>query len=153
MNAWLMLLIVAIGAFIAMLFREQQKLKPQRPSSSRPPPMPESFDSPPNSEDVPPPLPAGPRTVTPANRPMPPLRFRRTVPPPLPAQVPAVVPVVTPAPMLEPPRRAPTVSAPSRPPSPAVKQLLELLRTPQTVRAAILLNEVLGPPRSKRPHR
>jgi len=151
MNAWLLLLILAIGAFIAMLFREQQRQNQRQAQSGspQPPPLPESYDQPPNSEDVPPPVPAAARRLPAAARPLPPLRFRRTVPPPLPTVVPAPVPVVTRAP--EPVRRAPTVSANARPPSRAVSQLLELLRSPQTVRAAILLNEVLGPPRSRRP--
>jgi hypothetical protein len=46
--------------------------------------------------------------------------------------------------------RAPTVSA-AKAPTPGAKKLVELLRTKEGLQAAILMNEVIGQPRCKRP--
>jgi hypothetical protein len=48
------------------------------------------------------------------------------------------------------PPNAPTALAPTRRPSPAVAQLWSMLRTPGSVQAAIMLQEVLGPPRCRK---
>jgi hypothetical protein len=62
------------------------------------------------------------------------------------AEILDVIPVAAPVA----PHKAPTVSAPARQPSPAVIQLRSMLRSPGTIQAAIILQEVLGPPRCRR---
>jgi hypothetical protein len=82
---------------------------------------------------------------------------------PSPSAGPAVVQVVTPVSTVTPVTRVtPTPARPTssagaavvaiRPSevSPVLAQVVALLRTPQSVRAAILMNEILGPPKSRR---
>jgi hypothetical protein len=78
-------------------------------------------------------------------RPRPVVRVRRPEPRPAPAAPPRAVPVAVPMPPPAPPEvqiHAPRVSA-------AVPQVFAMLRSPQNVQAAILLQEVLGPPRCR----
>ncbi len=97
-------------------------------------------------------VPAGPRQVPEPPRPAPP------VPPPVVEVVRAVVPpavqpvAVTPAPMLRTEVAAPPPPATVRPRrrSRSTAGLLALLRSPDSLRTAILLREVLGPPACRR---
>jgi hypothetical protein len=71
----------------------------------------------------------------------------------LPASIPTLPPVVVEVlevlPVAVPPA-APVVQMPASRPSPAVSQVRAMLRTPQAVRTAILLQAVLGPPRCRK---
>jgi hypothetical protein len=80
----------------------------------------------------------------PAQRPR--TQVARPVAPKPGAEILDVIPVAAPVA----PHKAPTVSAPTRQPSPAVVQLRSMLRSPGTIQAAIVLQEVLGPPRCRR---
>jgi hypothetical protein len=137
-----MIVIVAVGVLIASLFRaQQQQQQQQRPRPPvRQPPRPETFDEPPPSADVP--------TVLPAPRPV-----RRVLPPPLPQwrtkergeKVTVVVePVLSPAVAGVPPTTPRSMPAAS---------LREWLRNPQSLRAAILVREVLDEPLCRRRRR
>ncbi len=108
--------------------------RPPRPVVTPPPrrPLPESPRVRPPLEVVATPVAPPPPPLTPA-------------PPPVPV-VPAVVASV---PVLSPPP-APMVTTVPEKLSPAAAQLRALLRSPQTLRVAVLLHEVLGPPRCKR---
>lgn len=86
-------------------------------------------------------------------------RRQQTVPPPLPTPVPPVPPaaqlvgapiaLVTPTPDKPPAAAKATV----RPASPAVRNLLQLLKKRENLPTAVLLHEILGPPLCKRRHR
>ena len=93
--------------------------------------------------------------------PPPPLPRRRVVPPPLPRRR-SVPPIetVTPAPQPSPPTPSPVLAGlpavpelakvTTRPNTPTAVQLIALLRNPQSLRAAVLLREVLDAPLSRR---
>jgi periplasmic protein TonB len=70
------------------------------------------------------------------------VKTRRTEPRPTPPRQPAVIVEATL------PHLAPSVQAPT--PSPAIAQIYAMLRSPQSIQAAILLQEVMGPPRCRR---
>jgi hypothetical protein len=83
---------------------------------------------------------------------------RRRAPPPLPVKrarrvepVPTVLPVAQPVtlPAQAPPAAAALLKEDVRPRAAAMVQLAAFLKHPKTLRAAVLLNEVLGPPKSR----
>jgi hypothetical protein len=142
-NPWLMILIVAVGVFIASMFRAQQQQR-TRPPMRQPPPR-DTLDEPASSTDLP--------VVLPAPRPP-----RRTMPPPLPPRrkvqrveivsMPLAAEPVPPVIAMPP---APLVS-PAKPLSRAALSLREMFRNPQSLRAAILVREVLDAPLCRRRH-
>jgi len=80
-----------------------------------------------------------------------------TLPPPRPPQKQtklrrpeAPKPTLAPPPSADVPHAAPAVVFFQHTPSPAITQTLVLIRNPTTLPAAFILQEVLGPPRSKR---
>jgi hypothetical protein len=143
-NPWLMILIVAVGVFIASMFRAQQQQQRTRPPLRQPPPR-GPLDEPPSSTDVP--------VVLPAPRPP-----RRTMPPPLPprrkvqrVEIVSMPPTAEPVPPAITTPPAPLVS-PAKPLSRAALSLREMFRNPQALRAAILVREVLDAPLCRRRH-
>lgn len=72
----------------------------------------------------------------------------RSAPPPVVELV--VEPVVTPVDLTPLLPTSPSPSTTERTVSPAVTQLMKLLRNPQSLRTAFMLQEVLGPPRCRR---
>jgi hypothetical protein len=140
-NPWLMILIVAVGVFIASMFRAQQQQR-TRPAV-RPPQPRDTLDEASSSTDVP--------VVLRAPRPP-----RRTMPPPLPRKVQrveiiAVPPPAEPVPVATAVPPAPLVS-PAKPLSRAALSLRDMFRNPQSLRAAILVREVLDAPLCRRRH-
>jgi hypothetical protein len=77
-------------------------------------------------------------------RPRPAQKPRTLVAKPSGAEILDVIPVAVPAAPYKP------AAVPTRQPSPAVVQLRSMLRSPGTIQAAIILQEVLGPPRCRR---
>ena len=131
MPPWILLIIVALAVFIAAMFRGPQPRKPpvrERDEDWAKPPRP-----------VPPPLPR-----------------RRVLPPPLPRSVPRAEPVVLtvaepplpPAPSALDPGKAPRVEGKLK--SQAGLQLAALMKDRQTLRAAMMVREVLDPPLCRR---
>jgi hypothetical protein len=122
----MVLVVLATAVLIIMLFRGPQTRR-----------------SPPRDERLEPPQPSPPPVV----RPVPPPR--RRFPPPLvqpvakagPAPPVAAVPVVNPV--------VPMVT-PTRKPSPAALELFNLLKNRHSLRAAVLLREILDPPLCRR---
>jgi hypothetical protein len=122
----MVLVVLATAVLIIMLFRGPQTRK-----------------TPPRDERVEPPQPSPPPVV----RPVPPPR--RRFPPPLvqpiakaePAPPMAAVPVAKPV--------IPVVTS-ARKPSPAAMELFNLLKNRHSLRAAVLLHEILDPPLCRR---
>jgi hypothetical protein len=119
---------------------EEPRLAPSPPPRPAPPPVP------PRVERLPRPVPATVRRAEPPTRERPALAV--TVLSPVPAPPPLVEAVLVP---VQPPLALSVPTSPLAPRvSPAAAQLHSLLRSPQTLRTAVLLQEVLGPPRCRR---
>lgn len=132
----------------------------RQPAAPRPAPPPTAMKDIPEVIPVEPPRPAPPPQIRPLPRP-PAVRAANptTLQPPRPPQAKQVKtrrvepprPVVAPPALtLATPDAAPAVVSFQHAPSPAVTQMLGMLRNPASVRAAVLLQEVLGPPRCRR---
>jgi hypothetical protein len=106
------------------------------PADRSPPPLAEPIPSPPAMFEPPKPK---PRPVQPRRE-----KPRTAVAKPVPPR-----PVPPPVPVPEAPAPSKVVAQVRRP-APAVAQLWTLLKSPATLQAAILLQEVLGPPRCRR---
>jgi hypothetical protein len=106
----------------------------------KPPPLPRRVERPVERPPLVPPPPPRRRPPEPAPRPQP-----QVAPPPVELVVMEEVREVERV-----PNRAPTVTA-GKAPTPGAKMLADLLRTRDGLQAAVLLNEVIGPPRCKRP--
>ena len=117
--------------------QQQQQRKPAQVEYTEPAPRP-------RVEERPVPVPR-PR---PAPAPKPQRPTRTTYQPPVQA-IPTVLPVVTAVEPLTPPK--PVRVIPPAPVSPQLKLARDLIASGQGLRTAIILNEVFGPPKSKRP--
>jgi hypothetical protein len=136
---------------IDRFLQEVQRRRQSEPPTRTPPPprpMPEAPVPSPRSRR---------RAVPPAE--FPPLRPAPPPPRMEPVEVEAVVVVPAPVPVARPAERAPRPPEPPPPPprpapsvpvSSAGGQLMALLRSPQTLQTAVLLHEILGPPRCRR---
>jgi hypothetical protein len=142
-------------------FLEEIQRRRRDGEKKRPPPEPVVRETP--RPVKPPPLPPMPRRVerpverVPPPRPVRTSAPRQVVPPPVEVvvleEVKEVAPAIAEANVAPAERaafRAPTVTA-VRTPTPGAKMLGDLLRTQGGLQAAILMNEVIGPPKCKRP--
>ena len=128
MNPWMVLVVLATAALITLLFRGPQPRK-----------------SPTSDERTEPPQPGGPPPMV---RVVP---VRRRFPPPLLVQP---VAKVEPAPRMVLPvpavKLVAPMATPAKKPSPVALQLVDMLKNQQSIQAAVLLREVLGPPLCRR---
>lgn len=138
-----------IDRFLEEINRRRQQQQQRRPGSlestetAAPPPPPAR----PRVEDRPVPVPRSRPAPAPKQPQRPTVRTAYTAPPPVQA-LPTVVPVspAESAALLRPVR-----PLPGAPTSPQLKMARDLLASGQGLRTAIILNEIFGPPRSKRP--
>jgi len=137
-----------VGRFLEEIERLRRQSAPER---REPPPMAETAPAESASPAVferpsPPPPPPRPRVEKP--------KVKKPRPVPVTVVAPAAtLPILDVLPADPPrPQAAPTVAAPQKPRrvAPATAQLLSLLQTPGSLQTAILLQEVLGPPRCRR---
>ncbi|MBY0525249.1 MAG: hypothetical protein K2R98_17715 [Gemmataceae bacterium] len=128
---------------------------PEPPKRPRPPDAPRPIPRRPRPIDPPPPRRPMVETLPPkvvVERPVGTLAPAVPLPPPpVPVVVAPVIEVVAAVPAsARSGQRSPPAGAPSIGASVPITQLLALLHSPKAAQAAILLNEVLGPPRSRR---
>lgn len=135
MQQWMLFVVVATAILLSVIFRRQPGQGQQGLASK----LFEAFSEPPPA--------AAPRRVPPPL----PLAFRIAVPPPQPPQ-PAKTRTVSappPAPVISKPKRKVDVEK-ATPQSGPPRQLLEMLSDRRMLVGAFMLNEVLGPPLSRR---
>jgi hypothetical protein len=129
MNPWMMLLVFAVAVLITVMFRGPQPRKTPLPRNENVEP-PRRMDEPPVVRPVP-------------------LR-RRLLPPPLVQAVPKVAPAPTPRVAVAEVKVAATTVSAGKKAAPVSLEMMQLLKNPQSLRAAVLLREVLDAPLCRR---
>ncbi|HYV39076.1 MAG TPA: hypothetical protein VE988_25545 [Gemmataceae bacterium] len=136
-NIWILIVIGVTAMIIGTLLRGQKQPRGSIFQRRR-----DEFDMPPRQD-----FQAAPPTPS----------RRRMQPPPLPkvriTEVQEVIPIAKPAPSQgrePPPALGPTATVQRNPQTQATAQVVAMLRHPKTLRAAMLLHEVLGPPVCRR---